>query len=44
MRWGMELPFKKLQTYDIKSLLQHFGKEIYQYVSISIAKFSEHLF
>ena len=28
-----------MQTYDIKSLSQHFEKEIYQYVNISIAKF-----
>ena len=38
MRWGIDLPFKKIQTYDIKSLFQHFEKEIYQYVNISLQK------
>ena len=30
---------KWIQTYDTKSLSQHFEKEIYQYVNTNIAKF-----
>ena len=33
MCWGIDLPFKN--KYDIKSLSQHFEKEIYQYVNIT---------
>ena len=48
MFWGID-QFLKIQTYGIKALSQHFEKEIYQYVHISIGKifkstyFEEHL-